>query len=29
LLAAVNGEEFGGTRVMLSHPAAAEAATQK
>jgi len=29
LLAAVGGEDFGGTRVMLTHPAAAGAAAQK
>jgi acetylglutamate kinase len=29
LLAAVSGEDFGGTRVMFSHPAAAGAAAQK
>jgi acetylglutamate kinase len=29
LLAAVNGAEFGGTRVMFTHPAAAGAAAQK
>jgi acetylglutamate kinase len=29
LLAAVDGKEFGGTRVMFSHSAAAEAAAQK